>query len=87
MEKFSKVWSLVCTFEILSFELALLLFFTLIRFTLYYTSVLRYCPNKANHFLYHDVKNRARPGPSLFVSGLKYFPSRTVLNVTGDVTC
>ena len=28
----------------------------------------------------------ARPCPSLFVSGRKYFPSRIVLNVTGDVT-
>ena len=29
----------------------------------------------------------ALPGPSYFVSGRKYFPSRIVLNVTGDVTC
>ena len=29
----------------------------------------------------------AWPGPSYFVSGRKYFPSRIVLNVTGDVTC
>ena len=28
---------------------------------------------------------RARPGPSLFVSGRKYFPSRIVLNEIGDV--
>ena len=33
------------------------------------------------------VKSRARPGPSYFVSGRKYFTSRIVLNVTGDVTC
>ena len=32
-------------------------------------------------------KNKgAWPGPSYFVSGRKYFPTRIVLNVTGEVT-
>ena len=38
------------------------------------------------YFIFFRNTYCAWPGPSYFVSGSKYFPSRIVLDVTGDVT-